>query len=81
MFIQPFPERCIMGWLDWFSGERSDGGTGRVSDVDVKVKTDADGKITDVLVSGSGDKNTHDHFYNVDEGESGGVARVDWDKK
>ncbi len=67
-----------MSWKDWFSGERSDGDSGKVEDVSLKIKADDDGNVTDILVSREDDKQTHDHIYNADEGQSGMVERVDW---
>jgi hypothetical protein len=49
---------------------RSDGGTGKVSDVKVNVKTDSKGRVSDVLVSKGGNAHkNHDHYY--DKGKSG----------
>lgn len=70
-----------MSWSDWFDGgERSDGDSNDVKDVDLKIKTDSEGNVTDVLVSDAedGSKNVHDHYYEVNQGESGVVERVTW---
>lgn len=69
-----------MGWLgDWFEdAERSDGDTGKISDTDIKIKISDDGKVSDILVSKHGSKETHDHYYKTNQGKSGSVKRVKW---
>jgi len=69
-----------MGWLgDWFSdAERSDGDTGKVDNVDVKIKVNDTKEVSDVLVSKHNSKETHDHYYKIDKDKSGSVKRVRW---
>ena len=43
------------------SGERSHGDTNRVGEADIKIKTDDSGEVTNVLISDSYDKSTHDY--------------------
>lgn len=58
-----------MGWLKFDSGEKSDGSTGKVSNVKVNVKTNKSGRVTDVLVSSSGNKHkNHDHYFEKSSG-------------
>jgi len=70
-----------MGWKDWLGGERSDGETGKVENVDVNVKVNDQGKVSDVIVSREGEREKHDHYYNTDKDKSGVKERVDWKKK
>jgi hypothetical protein len=44
--------------------ERSDGSTGKISDVWTKVKTDRSGRPSDLLVGPKG-QDKHDHYYNL----------------
>ncbi|WP_374652287.1 hypothetical protein [Dongia sp.] len=59
-----------MGWFGFGSGEKSDGETGKVSDVQVNTKTDRADRVTDVLVARSGDNahKSHDHYYEKSNG-------------
>lgn len=63
-----------MGWFGFGGGEKSDGDSGKVSDVKVNVKTDGGGKVTDVLVSESRSNphSNHSHYY---EKSSGGWGK------
>ena len=69
-----------MGWFGFGDAERSDGDSGKTSDAWVSVKTGDDGQVTDVIVGPSGESD-HDHYWNVDDGQSGGAERVDWNEK
>ena len=59
-----------MGWSDFFSGEKYDGDSGKVSNVDVNVKVDKGGHVTDILVNeGRGNSRAnHDHYYEKSSG-------------
>lgn len=59
-----------MGWFGFGSGEKSDGETGKVSDVKVNVKTDSSGKAAEVMVNKShGNPHlNHDHYYEKSSG-------------
>lgn len=62
-----------MGWFGFGSGEKSDGESGKVTDVSVNVKTDNGGKVTDVSVSESGGNPHHNatHYYEKSNGSWG----------
>ena len=61
-----------MGWFGFGSGEKSDGDTGKVSDVKVDVKTDSSGKVSDVMVSRGGNPHkNHEHYYEKSNGSWG----------
>ena len=63
-----------MGWKKSFeNAEKYEGDTGDVSDVQVRVKTDNQGNVTDVLVNES-KKNphrNHKHYYKQSSGTWG----------
>lgn len=61
-----------MGWNGFGSAEKSSGETGKVSDVQVNVKTDNSGKVTEILVSSSSNPHkSHDHYYEKSSGNWG----------
>lgn len=59
-----------MGWLGFGGGEKSSGDSGKVSNVEVNVKTDRSGRVKDVLVSESGRNahKNHTHYYKKSSG-------------
>lgn len=59
-----------MSWFSFGDGEKSDGETGKVSDVKVSAKSDSSGRITDVLVNESrgNPHSNHSHYYEKSSG-------------
>ena len=68
-FCNNNPKEVAVGWFSFGSGQKSSGKSGKVSNVKVTAKTSRSGKVTDVLVSHSGNPHkNHVHYYQKSSG-------------